>query len=250
MINYFIIASNPFLDSYIHSDLLGKLIFIALIVLSIGSWIILLHKLWIVYQTKKNSFHFQQAFHLQKKNPLNMEVDLTLKNEVLNPFRLIYALAKKNTLELLNKNQQFTSSNEANSKTSPAYLSPSDIEYVENHLFATISQQTKNLEKNLFILSTVVSLGPFLGLLGTVWGILTTFSNLQTHASANTHQIVLGGLSLALATTVLGLIDAIPALIGYNYLKNTIREFETEMELFAHEILSSIEMQYRKVDIH
>ena len=61
--------------------------------------------------------------------------------------------------------------------------------------------------------------------------------------------MVIGGLSLALATTVLGLIDAIPALMGYNYLKNTIRDFQTDMEGFSTEILASVEMQYRKVDI-
>jgi biopolymer transport protein TolQ len=60
--------------------------------------------------------------------------------------------------------------------------------------------------------------------------------------------MVLGGLSLALATTVLGLLDAIPALIGYNYLKNTIRDFTTEMEGFSNEILAAVELQYRKVE--
>lgn len=113
----------------------------------------------------------------------------------------------------------------------------------------TVTNETKFLEKNLFILATIVSLAPFLGLLGTVWGILTTFSELQSQAAGSTHQMVLGGLSLALATTVLGLIDAIPALIGYNYLKNNIRDFETDMESFANEILASVEMQYRQVDV-
>jgi biopolymer transport protein TolQ len=91
-------------------------------------------------------------------------------------------------------------------------------------------------------------LAPFLGLLGTVWGILTTFSEMTTQSGGG-HQAILSGLSLALATTVLGLVDAIPALIGYNYLKNTIQEFETEMGEFAHLALASIELQYRKVDV-
>ncbi len=105
--------------------------------------------------------------------------------------------------------------------------------------------QTKFLEKNLFILATIVSLAPFLGLLGTVWGILTTFSQLQMQGGS---QVVLGGLSMALATTVLGLIDAIPALVGYSFLKNKIREFQTDMDGFATEMLATVELQYRKVD--
>ena len=114
---------------------------------------------------------------------------------------------------------------------------------------AIVSTQIKNLEKNLFILSTVVTLAPFLGLLGTVWGILITFSELQSHTMGSANQLVLGGLSLALATTVLGLFIAIPALIGYNYLKHAISDYATEMENFSIELVASVEMQYRKVDI-
>lgn len=233
---------NPFIDAYITSDALGKAIFIGLILLSICSWIILLHKVWLNFQARKHSFYFAESFQLQKQNPLSLDCDALMKQKKLNPFLAIYAILKKNTLELLNKNKHFSSQKET------SYLSSADIDYLEGHLSAAISSQTKYLEKNLFILATIVSLGPFLGLLGTVWGILTTFSNM-TSMSGSSHQAILGGLSLALATTVLGLVDAIPALIGYNYLKNSIRDFETDMEEFAHSTLSSVGMQYRKADI-
>jgi len=153
------------------------------------------------------------------------------------------------TIEILNKNRRFAQLNKGSGSETASYLSPSDIEFVESHLLSTVSSQTSNLEKNLYVLSTVVSLAPFLGLLGTVWGILTTFSELQSLSTGSTHQMVLGGLSLALATTVMGLLDAIPALIGYNYLKNGIKDFQTEMECFSNEILTSVELQYRKVDV-
>lgn len=250
MINNFIIASNPFLDAYTQSDLLGKLIFIGLLALSVCTWVILFHKIYLTQQAWKNSIEFQRAFLLQKMNPLALDSETPFSKNSLNPFRTIYTILKKNTLELLNKNRHFTQNQAPGKKEAPSFLSPTDVEFVEGHLYSTINQQTKFLEKNLFILATIVSLGPFLGLLGTVWGILTTFSDMTTQVSGNTHQAVLGGLSLALATTVLGLVDAIPALIGYNYLKNNIRDLETEMEGFAHEILSSVEMQYRQVNIN
>ena len=60
---------------------------------------------------------------------------------------------------------------------------------------------------------------------------------------------VLGGLSLALTTTVIGLLNAIPALVGYNYLKNNIAEFDHEMERFATEVLSTLNMHYRTVEV-
>lgn len=245
-INIFL-TSSPFFDAYLHSDFLGKAIFIGLILLSMISWIILIHKSWMTRQARKNSAHFYAIFQLQKSNPLSLECDYSSRQKKPNPFLDLYSVLKKHTLDILNKNRRF-GQGAAGLENHPSYLSPSDIDFVGAHLMTAVALQTKNLEKNLFILSTVVSLGPFLGLLGTVWGILTTFSEMQVQTSGSTSQIVLGGLSLALATTVLGLLDAIPALIGYNYLKNGVNSFSIDMEGFSTEILASVEIQYRKVD--
>lgn len=245
IINFIILGSNPFFDAYIHSDFLGRFIFISLILLSIFTWVILIHKVWMTYHIRRNSLKFKEFFQLQRLNPLQLDYPAS-KSPWENPYLDIYSVLKKQTIDILNKNRRY-----AKSPTETAsYLSPNDVDYVESHLQSSISSQTKNLEKNLYILSTIVSLAPFLGLLGTVWGILTTFSELQSMTSGSTHQMVLGGLSLALATTVMGLLDAIPALIGYNYLKNSIKDYQTEMECFSNEVLASVELQYRKVDVH
>lgn len=242
-----ILADNPFLDAYIQSDFLGKLIFIALFALSICSWVILIHKIWMTKQARHQAYRFYEAFQLHKLSPLSLECD-RLSQKTLNPFLELYQVLKKQSLDLLKKNRHFGLIQENGTGQESTYLSLSDIDFVASHLSTHMAYQVKNLEKNLYILSTTVSLAPFLGLLGTVWGILTTFSELQAQTAGNSHQMVLGGLSLALATTVLGLIDAIPALVGYNYLKNSIRNFATEMEGFSNEILASVELQYRKVD--
>ncbi|MGE3535379.1 MAG: MotA/TolQ/ExbB proton channel family protein, partial [Parachlamydiales bacterium] len=128
------------------------------------------------------------------------------------------------------------------------YLSPTDLEILETHVLTTVSAQKKGLEKNLYILSTIVTLAPFLGLLGTVWGILVTFSELHSGGSVGSNMAVLGGISTALATTVLGLIIAIPALVSYNYLKSALGNYSSDMEDFLYRLLSAIELQYRKVD--
>ncbi len=256
-VNTIVLAHNPFIDAYTQSDLLGKLIFLALYALSMCSWTVLIHKIWMTYQAKKYAFRFQEAFQLQKLNPLSLDFENMNQKKVINPFVDLYKVLKKQSLELLAKNRHFglihpilDKQPPNNTQQATAYLSLSDMDFITSHLTTTVAAQTKNLEKNLYILSTIVSLAPFLGLLGTVWGILITFSELQAQTAGNTHQAVLGGLSLALATTVLGLLDAIPALIGYNYLRNTIRDFTTEMEGFSNEILASVELQYRKVDTH
>jgi biopolymer transport protein TolQ len=257
-VNTIVLTTNPFFEAYTQSDLLGKLIFLALYALSICSWIVLIHKIWLTYQAKKYAFHFYESFQLQKLNPLSLECDNLSKVKTPNPFLDLYKVLKKQSLDLLAKNRHFgmlqsvpagaSHSIPSQTSTATAYLTLSDIDFVASHLATSAANQIKNLEKNLYILSTTVSLAPFLGLLGTVWGILMTFSQLQNQSSTSANQLILGGISLALATTVLGLIDAIPALIGYNYLKNSIRDFATEMEGFSNEILASVELQYRKVD--
>lgn len=223
-------SGNPFFDAYYESDFLGKLIFIGLVLLSVTSWIIILYKWWVTRQARSNSKKILDLFKANRRDLLNVELPLA---EEINPFATLYSVLKKQTTELLAKN---------NSNA----LTTNDLDFIEAHLNSTVASQTKDLDKNLFILSTVVSLGPFLGLLGTVWGILTTFSELQMANGGATNQTVLSGLSLALATTVLGLLCAIPALIGYNYLKNIIRDFSVDMESFSTEILATIELQYRK----
>lgn len=242
MIYKILLISNPFFESYINSDMLGKLIFIGLIALSVLSWIIILYKTRQTFLTKRNSFKFKEKFERQKGNLLNFE-DPAIPS---SPFREIYQSLKKVSLDLLSKNHHFLKHQQGQSETS--FLSESDIDFVEANLLTTVTKESKTLERNLFILATIITLAPFLGLLGTVWGILTTFSELQAQGGP-AHQTVLNGLSLALATTVLGLIDAIPALIGYNYLKNALKDFETDMISFSRDLLATLELRYRKVDL-
>ena len=106
--------------------------------------------------------------------------------------------------------------------------------------------ELKKLDDNLFILHTIVSLAPFVGILGTVWGILISLFEMRGHSSALSNSAIISGLSTALGTTVLGLIIAIPALIAYNFLKNAHRTFYSQMQDFSHYLLSSVQLQYKK----
>lgn len=229
-------AQNPFLSAWSESDLIGKAIFVALMFLSLLSWTILIHKWWISYRVREESALFKRSFFEQKSHPLDVSYARATHPETPNAFFLIYDVLKTKTLELLEKNRK---------GSEMGMLTFSDISLLENHAYATSSTLTKYLERNLYLLSTIVTLAPFLGLLGTVYGILVTFSGLAAEGSMGSNQQVLGGLSLALTTTVLGLINAIPALIGYNYLKNNISDFDHEMERFSTEILSTVAMHYK-----
>lgn len=238
-----VLNSNPFINAYFNSDLFGKCIFIALVSASLISWSLILYKCWLTRKARKYSDNFQIIFEKHQLDPLTISAESP--HEEINPFRELYFILKKQTLELLRKNRHFASALPAKENT--AYLSSADISLVESHLAGGIAQQSQKLEAHLFVLAMIVTLGPFLGLLGTVWGILTSFGEMQSSAANN--QAILGGISLALATTVLGILDAIPALIGYSYLKSSCKSLSTDMECFSNEMLAAIELHYRKVDM-
>ncbi len=235
-----IIAAHPFFASFFQADWLGKSIYLGLTALSVVSWALIIHKYLITRNLHKQATSFHRSFKKHKQSPLNFP----LPSKGPNPFHDIYLVLKKQTYELLNKNHQFVKES-----GKPASLSPTDIDFIDTHVAASIALQVQKLEKNIYILSTIVTLAPFLGLLGTVWGILVFFSQLNIHQGGGSSQMMLGGLSLALTTTVLGLIVAIPALIGYNYLKNSIKNLHMEMESFSSEVMASVELQYRHVEI-
>lgn len=230
--------------AYQQSDLFGKLIFFLLFVLSVISWIILIQKLLMVRRLKKGN---EQFFAFLKKRPEHL-LDVTIPKNIIHqenlptlPFYEIYKSLKNSTLEILNKNRYFHQE-----KEDQVYLSRADLELVESHIHNSLTDMTSAVEKNLFFLPTIVTLAPFLGLLGTVWGILVTFSGLQSHSFTSGNAAVLSGLSMALATTVVGLVVAIPALVSYNYLKNACNLYQKDAENYSRQLLSIVEIQYRR----
>ncbi|MDX8430845.1 MAG: MotA/TolQ/ExbB proton channel family protein [Candidatus Algichlamydia australiensis] len=230
------------MSAYRESDGFGKLIFFSLFGLSVLSWAVLIHKALVLRKVEQGREGARQRIITQKERLLDITLG-AMGPELPSPFVAIFHSLKSKTKEVLEKNHFFKKGED-----DPVYLSRSDMELIEGSVQNSLAAETKQLEKNLFILSTIVTVAPFLGLLGTVWGILLTFAGLQQGSSFASSQLIMGGLSTALATTVLGLVIAIPALIGYNYLKNRIRELHGEMEEFGAELVGTVELQYRKVE--
>lgn len=227
-----------FFKSYADSDLFGKLIFVLLFLLSVASWTVLLRKIKLIKEVRARGK--DNLSKIEEKTLTN----LLFQNEEgdqSNPFSRILSAISSKTSQIINKNHHFTEQKQT-------FLSQRDMQVIDEFSAMTIFQEVKNLSHDLFILSTVVSLAPFLGILGTVWGILISLGELQK-GGAGSNAIVLGGLSTALATTVLGLVIAIPALIAYNYLKNAITHIGSDMEGFSHNVLSQLELQYREVKV-
>lgn len=227
---------GTFFQAYVQADFFGKLIFFALFLLSCGSWVFLIQKFLMLKKIRLSARRFKKLASLHKEELLN------LNSKSTNPFSILFNALKDRTLALLDKNHYFAEQNQN-------FLSKADIDFLDSHLHTMVAKEKGRIEKNLFILSTTVALAPFLGLLGTVWGILVSFGELQAGHSVTSNTVILGGLSTALTTTVLGLLIAIPALISNNYFKSLSKNFTLEMIDFSDFLLSTIELQYRKVDI-
>ncbi len=118
-------------------------------------------------------------------------------------------------------------------------LSPEALNLVRTRLDAAVVRETQKLNKNMVLLTIAISGGPFLGLLGTVMGVMITFAVIAATGDVNINSIA-PGISGALAATVAGLAVAIPALFAYNYLLTQIKDVTADMHVFTDEFLAMI----------
>ena len=112
-----------------------------------------------------------------------------------------------------------------------------DLETIERALRRSELDEAAKLERGVTFLATVASAAPFIGLFGTVWGIMTAFHGLS-FAKNSTIQAVAPGISEALVATAIGLAAAIPAAVAYNYFAMSVRRFREEMDKFAHDFVN------------
>ncbi|MCL4786982.1 MAG: MotA/TolQ/ExbB proton channel family protein [Verrucomicrobia bacterium] len=117
------------------------------------------------------------------------------------------------------------------------------MEHVKRTLENTVAQESLKLESGLILLAIAVSGAPFLGLLGTVWGVMSTFGHVA-QAQQATIAAMAPGVAAALITTVAGLLVAIPSMFGYNWLVHNLRVRTVELDNFAQELVSKMETEY------
>ncbi len=109
-------------------------------------------------------------------------------------------------------------------------------EIVQRAMDRSASEETARLERNVGFLATTGSVSPFIGLMGTVWGVMTSFLNIGAQGSASL-VVVAPGIAEALIATIAGLAAAIPAVVGYNHLLGRLRDFSNATSQFATEFL-------------
>lgn len=128
------------------------------------------------------------------------------------------------------------------------HISLKSMEHVKRALEGVVARESLKLESGLITLALAVSGAPFLGLLGTVWGVMSTFGHIAQSGKANLATMA-PGVSAALVTTVAGLLVAIPSMFGYNWLVHNLRAQTVELDNFAQELASKMEAEYLREDV-
>lgn len=199
------------------SGLVAKAVLVILLVFSLGSWAIIFSKWGLFRRARAQSNRFMRMF--RKSERLN---DVAAVVEQFKPSPLV-AVFEGAYDELRKQATQ-----------------PIRLPALQRATQIASSEELSRLESRLPWLATTGAVTPFIGLFGTVWGIIDAFHGLGTAGSA-TLRAVAPGVSEALITTAAGLFAAIPAVIAYNIFTQNIREFGARMDDFSLELMNEIE---------
>jgi biopolymer transport protein TolQ len=201
---------------FIRADFIVKSVILMLIGCSIYSWAIIIEKFRLFKKVNLESEEFEEKFWKSKSAETfynNLPVNLD------NPMALLF----KDSMQTLLKAKNKTNLNDR----------------MNSVLEVNIEKQIVTLEKGFTFLATVGSTAPFIGLFGTVWGIMNSFQSIAI--SRNTSlAIVAPGIAEALFATALGLLAAIPAVVAYNKFNNDSKKYTQKLENFSKRFLSII----------
>jgi biopolymer transport protein TolQ len=201
---------------FLRADIIVKSVMIILIICSIYSWAIIIEKLRLFKKINKSSEEFEKKFWESKSaetfyNSLPAKVD--------DPMAVVFQDAMESLLKKKSKNN----------------LS----ERMSTFLEVGIENQMSKIDKGFSFLATVGSTAPFIGLFGTVWGIMNSFQSIAI--SRNTSlAIVAPGIAEALFATALGLLAAIPAVVAYNKFNTDSQKYSQKLENFSKRFLTII----------
>ena len=209
-------ADFSIINLFIRADVIVKSVIIILIASSIYSWALIIEKYRLFKKINKTSEEFENKFWKSKSAESFYN---NLPQNIEDPMANVF----KDTMQVIVKSK------------SKSNLSSR----LESMLEVSIEKQMNTIEKSYTFLATVGSTAPFIGLFGTVWGIMNSFQSIAI--SRNTSlAIVAPGIAEALFATALGLLAAIPAVIAYNKFNNDSKKYSDKLENFSKRFLTII----------
>ena len=213
------LASNTdfsIIQLFIRADIVVKSVIVILIVSSIYSWAVIFEKIMLFKKINRSTQDFENKFWKSKSAESFYN---TLPDNIIDPMANMF----KNSMQVLLKSKRSSNLDEKMSRM----------------LEINIEQQMEKIENGYTYLATIGSTAPFIGLFGTVWGIMNSFQSIAI--SRNTSlAIVAPGIAEALFATALGLLAAVPAVMAFNKFTSDSRKYSVKLENFSKKLLSII----------
>jgi biopolymer transport protein TolQ len=218
------------------TGLVVKLVLFILLYFSVVSWGIIFYKLLQVHRANNESNRFLDFFWKTKKfDSINPHLDRFANSPLTVLFREGYSELKK----LMEQGEA------AITPENGVSTDLGGIDNIARALRRATTSEITRLEKYLTFLATTGSTAPFIGLFGTVWGIMNAFKGIGETGSASL-AVVAPGIAEALIATAIGLVAAIPAVMGYNHFQNKIKVLIGEMDNFSTEFLNIVQRNFGK----
>jgi biopolymer transport protein TolQ len=219
-----------------------KAVLLLLLLMSVVSWTIIFSKAFSLRSATKKSDKFLDLYNSSGNFGNLYNSTKHIGGPIAEVFRAGYS-------EILRLKRSSGGSQNPGSKTNPEVIANEMgvVELVDRALNRTMASETAKLESSLIFLATTGSAAPFIGLFGTVWGIMTSFIGLAGSEGVPTLQAVAPGIAEALVATAIGLAAAIPAVIAYNFFVSKVKRIDVEMENFSSEFLNIVDRYIKKV---
>lgn len=218
------------------TGLVVKLVLFILLYFSVVSWAIIFYKLLQVHRANNESNRFMDFFWKTKKfESINSQLDRFANSPLTVLFSEGYSELKK----LMEQGETVVSPD------SGVSTDLGGIENIARALRRATTSEITRLEKYLTFLATTGSTAPFIGLFGTVWGIMNAFKGIGETGSASL-AVVAPGIAEALIATAIGLVAAIPAVMGYNHFQHKLKVLIGEMDNFTTEFLNIVQRTFAK----
>ncbi len=221
-------ASTNIWEVFVRCDPVGQTITAGLAIFSVIAWAVMLGKRNERQQLRQLNLAFEQ--HLRDQRSV-LDLPESYRNKRSIPYGDLYADAIDAYWRASEIGEQ-RGTNDARFR----------LEIAENALQRALARQVLRYESSMVFLASIVSGAPFLGLLGTVWGVMEAFSAVATQQTASISTLA-PGVSAALLTTIAGLVVAIPSVFGYNYLFAMNKRLITELENYASSLADRIELE-------
>lgn len=207
-----------------HADPIVKIVIFLLLFASVWTWAVIFQKAWKLRRLKAKALYFEDRFWAGG----SLDALFERIGVPADPMTAVFCAAMKEWKAAVERNQLATAAMRANL-----------LQRIDRVVNTTIGRELSLVERNMTWLASIGSVSPFIGLFGTVWGIMNSFTSIA-NAQNTSLAVVAPGIAEALFATAIGLVSAIPAVLAYNKFNSEINRYAERLDNFGSDLYSTL----------